>query len=930
MNSIFREIVEREVGKEALEGVDRLIERLRGDDQYPEFLSGSPYRYGPSQMIRSELELLNVSDPRFGIRQYLVRKGNIEGMLNLRRLALLNCRAGLPGNFDKPIADCLLTLPPGFADIHVLKTKLWAANGECLPAQSGGCAAESEFEATPYVQFMQICGGMCAQASVYMATALLPEHAAHIRGISEISYYAEKKRPQRGEGGELGISGLKPDQISHYLDGEGLTGRRLFAFPPELCPKETEDFEEFLVRNREILDPARLRFVQALRAVVMSNFPVILPVDLARLYQRGVYYDEKFERRVILKEDGHHKPGSKSGHAVVLVGCGKKVGDDRFLINDPGTGPFLWVSGKTLFESGAFGSFSNEFAESNGDAPRVVEEKPRFFPGQMIPVLPGRVTVTPLPPETLWVGKFLLPISEGEDPRGPGLLTLRDNDIKASFWEKVARKDQSDEVARERSQALRSAREWKRSESVPRLTRLSELPNPSFFESSIAPMAGHFSERVSEIQDRLRALFGGCRDRWLWVERTGDMLWFHDAESRREGRPAFPFEAAYYHSHRSKKWLEFYVPNLSSKLAISGGGEGGEKETGNEIAKLGPIDRLKPSMITSVSLHGFEPALRGWPTSLGIEFYGFMHSDFDKVGGRDELNAASVERLAGLTSEQLMALAGAIHRAAGERPIHGFASFIPEFARPSDEADAADSPGIMALRNLCQLAGILKKDFGRTEVGMIEAVGGGLISGAIDPAADKGDGRITKNLAKVDDAVEAILRNLLKIRGDLENADLVVALEFEPGPLYAFGDWDTLVLLADLLEAEEEFGPLKNLVGFNLDIAHWGIIEAIPLSRVFEKPGVFNRIVHAHISDHHPGAHFADCALGSVSRNLDVFRKWLNLYAVRHAAPVEGYPRCSGAVSIEIEACRDSEIRDRSIEILWSDLLGRPIETLRG
>ena len=70
MNSIFREIVEREVGKEALEGVDRLIERLRGDDQYPEFLSGSPYRYGPSQMIRSELELLNVSDPRFGIRPF--------------------------------------------------------------------------------------------------------------------------------------------------------------------------------------------------------------------------------------------------------------------------------------------------------------------------------------------------------------------------------------------------------------------------------------------------------------------------------------------------------------------------------------------------------------------------------------------------------------------------------------------------------------------------------------------------------------------------------------------------------------------------------------------------------------------------------------------------------------------------------------------
>ncbi|MCP5551579.1 MAG: hypothetical protein H7A53_11880 [Akkermansiaceae bacterium] len=273
-----------------------------------------------------------------------------------------------------------------------------------------------------------------------------------------------------------------------------------------------------------------------------------------------------------------------------------------------------------------------------------------------------------------------------------------------------------------------------------------------------------------------------------------------------------------------------------------------------------------------------------------------------------------------------MALAGAIHRAAGK--THSWIRLLhSEFARPSDEPDGGLA-GNMALRNLP--IGGDSKGLWPDRSWHDQKRLGGLISGAINPAADKGDGRITKNLAKVDDAVEAILRNLLKIRGDLENADLVVALEFEPGPLYAFGDWDTLVLLADLLEAEEEFGPLKNLVGFNLDIAHWGIIEAIPLSRVFEKPGVFNRIVHAHISDHHPGAHFADCALGSVSRNLDVFRKWLNLYAVRHAAPVEGYPRCSGAVSIEIEACRDSEIRDRSIEILWSDLLGRPIETLRG
>ena len=148
----------------------------------------------------------------------------------------------------------------------------------------------------------------------------------------------------------------------------------------------------------------------------------------------------------------------------------------------------------------------------------------------------------------------------------------------------------------------------------------------------------------------------------------------------------------------------------------------------------------------------------------------------------------------------------------------------------------------------------------------------------------------------------------------------ILGLELEPGPIYALRDWDTIRGLAAVLRNDPR---LRDLAGLNLDIAHWRMAlgdEGVSLIR--NDPAVFNQIVHAHVSGHHPKAHLGDIHL-RVLNKPEHFLPWLNLLSdIADEKRSDGHPPNTGRVSIEYEAAPDRRIVRKSVRQLQLMLTG--------
>ncbi len=127
----------------------------------------------------------------------------------------------------------------------------------------------------------------------------------------------------------------------------------------------------------------------------------------------------------------------------------------------------------------------------------------------------------------------------------------------------------------------------------------------------------------------------------------------------------------------------------------------------------------------------------------------------------------------------------------------------------------------------------------------------------------------------------------------------------EPSPLTLVSTIDDLEEIARLLNEDSEFKnhQLANLLGFNLDIPHWEFLAGIDPDEVRRKPGVFERIMHAHLSDHTNG-HFADAVTGIHHPDRGVFERWLYLLSER-ATMKDPRFQFSGHISTEMEVCGD-------------------------
>lgn len=353
LNSIREEDVKKQVGDAGIAEIHKLCKWLY--KATPSFR----YRVAPSIITRSECELFGISSPRFAIRKSVEIPMSTDGdytLFNLRRLVWF-CNAierthGDVGALKSAVikaglcvADSLIVPPQRFRDeFHIITCNLARYYGE----------PESSAPAVPFMQHMDLGGGMCAQACIFMALCLQEKlETTRISGVAELTAVAVSDPI-------FLLKGLMASQIAEVLRSDTCGLSAFLEWP-----------------DKAVDDDWRNETIAALRGYVESGVPVICLVDLfivsgAWLSKESQPTSSIWGKNSVdcpIPRDRLPPPEDKSVHAVLLVGCGK-TNEDKFLINDPAKYPFLLASFDDIY------------------AARIDAEVPEF-----IPVLPRPITM---------------------------------------------------------------------------------------------------------------------------------------------------------------------------------------------------------------------------------------------------------------------------------------------------------------------------------------------------------------------------------------------------------------------------------------------------------------------------------------------------------------------------------------------------------
>lgn len=347
-------VLEEQIGKHAIARVDQLCRWLFGPGTEPN------YHFAPSIITRSECELFGISGPRFAIRKYVFASkesrdsSEISALFNLRRLQWFcnSIRNAHPELFQEDqlatfadhggaLADSLIIPPKRYDDFHVMRCKLGSYYG--LEAGAPGLL--------PFLQHIQLGGGMCAQACIFMSLCLQEQYASGISGVAELTAIANT-------GNKLNVKGLEDSQIIRVLNSEKCG---LAAFREVIAP----NWNSAGTRSRMLS--------AALRAYALSNVPVICVLDLTKFaglhlpYFLRRWFSVYGKNGVVLRPrkkpatDRHTRPAEKistagkrkpAKHAVLLVGCDRTGGvKSRFLLNDPAKYPLFKATFRDLCNS---------------------------------------------------------------------------------------------------------------------------------------------------------------------------------------------------------------------------------------------------------------------------------------------------------------------------------------------------------------------------------------------------------------------------------------------------------------------------------------------------------------------------------------------------------------------------------------------------
>ena len=259
-----------------------------------------------------------------------------------------------------------------------------------------------------------------------------------------------------------------------------------------------------------------------------------------------------------------------------------------------------------------------------------------------------------------------------------------------------------------------------------------------------------------------------------------------------------------------------------------------------------------------------------------------------------------------------------------------FATFMPEISALNKETyEEAQS----ALRFLVKTARHVKDPKDSQRPFTIELVGGSRLQGIWNALTDEDVSTLAVNRLDTATALSELLEKLRPVAACAnETEGIQLALEMEPGPLFTLDPFggvaastpSLLFDLCNLIDTSKD-ANLKQVLGVNLDIAHWAFLSGIKLEwlNLPENRVVSERIVHAHISDHSKG-HFCDNAVG-VCHPSKEFRPWLEFLSKLSKESRDGRPRYSGFVSCEMEACKCAGFVKQSEKNVRDLLSGLPL-----
>jgi len=318
----------------------------------------------PSIIVRSELELLGISSPRFALRYLIphggfltIRRRNVakrrireafEGRDEICRLLSIPIKDGKSGEDVSAedsanwIAESMLPIPERFRQ----KTNHFI----CCSKLIEEFGLRSSDPLVPFVTHVSFGGGLCSQAACFMVLCFL-EHEKII-GISEITQQASGWIPPTTQE-------KRKDLADHLLCVRGMVPNQMESFFKNL---KSPDLDAQLQHYSLDHDGSDLLIAKAIRTYIRNQVPVIQIVSLERMVGDPSGAGGK---AVVVPVDAvdhndyshipigafDRKATEASGgiaHSVVIFGCNEK----GFFLNDPATFPFLYCTDQQLIEIG--------------------------------------------------------------------------------------------------------------------------------------------------------------------------------------------------------------------------------------------------------------------------------------------------------------------------------------------------------------------------------------------------------------------------------------------------------------------------------------------------------------------------------------------------------------------------------------------------
>lgn len=291
-----------------------------------------------------------------------------------------------------------------------------------------------------------------------------------------------------------------------------------------------------------------------------------------------------------------------------------------------------------------------------------------------------------------------------------------------------------------------------------------------------------------------------------------------------------------------------------------------------------------------------EADLREMARILGVDTPAAPQTSITEVLGR-EFDPAVLKQVA----DAYLAKMGI----GAKRSVASVTTFIPEISHVrSDEKDRAT---VLTMANVLHLAVLIARSqpqgLRNSRRLPVEIVAGSLIEGLRHRSDENNCAASLRSRSSAQAAVLECLRSALRhLKAHVPDDEIpYIALELEPAPYCILNDQKAVNSLLEAIEADD---LLAGHVGFNIDLAHWRIAKVDYGKLSADFPNWEQRVFHAHISGHHPTAHFGDCLIrsdewGPYLPELERLEKL--------ARDPKRYPRFSGVVSIELEAIESPE-----------------------